>query len=586
MERPLPSLNLLASLFVLGVSVTASAISNLRFSHAPLYDFGQVNVGRAAEITIQLINDGDSQAFISGGWVGDPQTPDLSPLHFKGNVYPGGGGTCGFVLPAGAQCNLVLEFFPATAFTTSTEALVVEHSGGQVSMSLTGYALPKLGGFDPTFGGGLGYVGNMFRTDAEAHRDHAVTLDLAADGKVFVAGHSYRAVYGTQHDVAISKYLANGNLDTTFDGDGKRLLTIDTGDKSAARDVVALSDGGVLIAGDSNLGDSRGIFVAKLLASGANDTSFAGGTGLAIPTSVDLTASAAAKMKLLPDGKILIVGDTIDRDVFLSAGRNGLLVRLNADGSIDASFGSRGIAWFHDQFKDRFFEAVVLADGKILVAGEMGTKPPILPTDPPLRYWQLLARFHSNGTLDTSFGNAGTVRIEIETAGTPKGLVVDSQGRIIFGAMVLGWLQGQQGNPSLHDILYRFSADGTLDTSFGSNVLKDTFSVERQVAVCPGMFYQEDLVMDAAGRLLMGGEMSGDEEFGFCRFSANGQPDGNIPVGGGTIGTGTDSGSGKAMEIQPDGKVLMAGDYDFYYTDPNGNLTFGTKFGLARFWME
>ncbi len=152
------------------------------------------------------------------------------------------------------------------------------------------------------------------------------------------------------------------------------------------------SDGKIL-----NVGSVRnGNFVftlARLNTNGTLDTTFnstgkvtkALGTSSAIPTGIAIQS----------DGKIIAIGRAIETtyQVFY-------LVRYNSDGSLDSTFGTGGVVSTAFGTVDDTPSAIVIqpSDGKILVAGQTsnGTRTSIA-----------LARYNTNGSLDTSFDSSG-----------------------------------------------------------------------------------------------------------------------------------------------------------------------------------
>lgn len=141
-----------------------------------------------------------------------------------------------------------------------------------------------------------------------------------ADGSVLVQG----ALHGLN---SLSHYTASGALDTGFGDNGVVALT----DLASYRaDVTVQADGKIVIASTSTFDDFA---VLRLNADGSADTSF-GNDGLA---SIDLPGdyAQASGIAVLDDGKLLLTGDA-----YANGGSDFATVRLNADGSLDTTFGS------------------------------------------------------------------------------------------------------------------------------------------------------------------------------------------------------------------------------------------------------
>ena len=174
-------------------------------------------------------------------------------------------------------------------------------------------------------------------------------------------------------------------------------------------------------------------------------------------------------------------------------------------------------------------EAVALvlqADGKIILAGTSGTSGS--------RDF-LLARYKNDGTLDTTFG--GTGHVVTDFGGDDLGLAVALQadGKIV--------VSGQSNN---NFAIARYLSSGTLDTTFGgTGKMTSHFGWATSVAV------------QADGKIVVAG---GNGDFVVDRFNSDGSPDSTFGVGSGSVTTdfGYDDG-GDALALQPDGRIVVAG---------------------------
>src|SRR5205085_8459332 len=113
------------------------------------------------------------------------------------------------------------------------------------------------------------------------------------------------------------------------------------------------------------------------------------------------TLGRALAVQVQPDGKIVAAGNS---------GDHFAVVRYNANGTLDTSFGSNGevITAISKNSADLVEAMVLQADGKILVAGE--TNPSKTSN------WDLaLVRYNANGTLDASFGTGGKMTTHFAT---------------------------------------------------------------------------------------------------------------------------------------------------------------------------
>jgi uncharacterized delta-60 repeat protein len=182
---------------------------------------------------------------------------------------------------------------------------------------------------------------------------------------------------------------APGDLDPSFDGDGK--TTFGYGGSDAARAVVVQPDGKIVLVGT---GDANVDFViTRLNRDGSFDTSFDGDGTVGIDFGGGDYAQAVA---LAPDGRIVVAGYT--SGTFATA-----VARLNTDGSLDATFDPGGADGSGKKTfsKDRANAVLVAPDGKIILAGSGGPNFDFAVT-----------RLDPDGALDTSFDGDGMLSIE------------------------------------------------------------------------------------------------------------------------------------------------------------------------------
>jgi uncharacterized delta-60 repeat protein len=240
------------------------------------------------------------------------------------------------------------------------------------------------------------------------------------------------------------------------------------------------------------------------------------------------------------------------------------LVRLRADGNLDASFGSGGKVTtdFFGKF-DGVQAVAILSDGRIVAAGEASNDN--ITSD------FALARYNADGSLDATFGSDGRVTTAISDCG-PGG---NSQDRLFAiaiqmdGKMVAGGFTVFCGPFAF--ALARYNVDGSLDPAFGlEGKITTAFSGEcilRAIALQPN------------GKIVAAGYASccSFTEFALARYKTDGSLDSTFGTGG-KVTTSFLDGSGEAhgIALQADGKIIAAGRaLDFN--------TFGFKFALSRY---
>jgi uncharacterized delta-60 repeat protein len=317
---------------------------------------------------------------------------------------------------------------------------------------------------------------------------------------------------------------APADLDPGFGQDGRLSL-----DSDLARAVALQPDGRVLVAGQvgSNTADEDGV-VYRLNASGSPDVTFASGG----PARLDAMNSGAYALAPRPDGKILAVGFTSS---------DGLVYRLNPDGSTDQTFGQGGtVALDSGQFERTYALAVQPADGKILVAGRTfssGAGSSDL----------VVYRLARGGTPDLSFGNLGTARIDGGGSEAAYALAVQPDGKIL----VAGATDDDNNSDA---VVYRLDANGTLDPDFGHGGTVTLDEGVRGGAIA--------LALQPDGRVLVAGSIarSADDSRALVyRVTANGAPDPTFGQGGKAQIADTAINAAYTMALQPDGKILVAG---------------------------
>ena len=285
---------------------------------------------------------------------------------------------------------------------------------------------------------------------------------------------------------------------------------------------------------------------------GILDPSF-GDDGIVISNFTDFNDEAQAVV-LQEDGKIIAAGGI--------AGELSV-ARYNTDGSLDLSFSEDGVTsvGFGD---DVYASAVALQlDGKIVVGG--------------YGYGNfILARFHPNGSLDTSFGGDGKVATNFLENDGINALAIQLDGKII----ALGYAFNNIDVSTSDFTLARYNPDGSLDLSFdGDGKLTTDFF---------GLFdYATDIVLQPDGKILVTGHV-GDitkTNIGVVRYNSNGSLDVSFDGDGKAITGFVYGAAGEAIELQADGKIVVAGrasnsrSSDVATVRYNANGSLDTDFG-------
>jgi uncharacterized delta-60 repeat protein len=230
------------------------------------------------------------------------------------------------------------------------------------------YRNPKLaiarydddGTLDPTFGGGDGKV----RIDVTARKDYANAVTLQPDGKIIAGGIGIPS--GSRAVFELVRYNADGTLDTSFSGDGKRTTNFTKLDDSV-HGVVVLPNTDIVAGGIANFGKFNARFaLARFNANGTLDTAF-GGDGK-VTTELTPGDDEAWDIVLQPDGKIVAGGDA------RGGGGRFAATRYLSNGSLDPAFGTGGVAFVNFTTRNDFAIALTRqpADGNLVLAGGSG----------------------------------------------------------------------------------------------------------------------------------------------------------------------------------------------------------------------
>ena len=358
------------------------------------------------------------------------------------------------------------------------------------------------------------------------------TAVVQPDGKIIVAG---EAGESSTYKVAVVRYNTDGTLDSTFGNSGTLLVQVGS-DRSYARNISLQPDGKIVIGAYTYDDIAADFAVVRLNADGTLDNSF-GTNGITIVDNGSHEVVDA--MTLLSDGRIILAGNNYD---------NFLAARFNTDGSLDTSFGTNG--WASTEFNSSYSQvkdATAQDDGKILLSG-FGTD---ISTG---RYKIAVARFNTDGAIDNTFGTSGQVYFNIGSFDDyGAGVAVQTDGKIMIGGYTI-----LDSNFSKYDFAaVRLNSDGTFDNSYGTNGIAISSVIDN------GRNYAEQMLLQPDDKIvLMGfvGAGSNDDDMGMVRFDTNGNLDATFGNGGKVI---TDVGGrydyGKAIAIQPDNKIILAG---------------------------
>lgn len=217
---------------------------------------------------------------------------------------------------------------------------------------------------------------------------------------------------------------------------------------------------------------------------------------------------------------------------------------------LDPTFGNAGTALFNPSgyHEDFAFHLAVQSDGKIIT------------TDTADYNQSRIIRTNSDGSLDASFGTDGMATFKFGAGmESVNDIAVDSQGRIVFVGTA-------QTGEFMNSYVARLNPDGTLDTTFGDNGIVQFNFVDDQRGSEPGT-----LALTNDGKIVVLGQAfisDGNGELGIARFNSDGSFDTTFANSGREELNLPDGNSDHAIALQPDGKILIAGESDT--EDSNG----------------
>lgn len=347
-----------------------------------------------------------------------------------------------------------------------------------------------------------------------------------------------------------------GTLDSSFGVEGLAISSffenLDQG-----RAMVIQPDDKIVVAGMTYSG-TYDFALCRFNADGTPDNSF--GVDGKVITDFSGYDEEGSALTIQPDGKLIVAGFSYDEP---HASLDFALARYLTDGTLDDSFGNGGkVMTFFDG--NAWAKAIaVQADGKIVAAGASN----YLNGQQDFG----IVRYLENGDLDLEFGEGGIVRTGFATNSedNPMAIALQADGKII----VTGETR-LESSFNYDFAIVRYNANGTLDDGFNDDGrIATNFGFNKDVASA--------VAIQADGKIIATGKVGTDftADFGIARYSTSGYPDETFGEDGRVIVT--TNGISKAIMLQPDNKILVAGgDLQFliarYDSSGNADTTFGT----------
>jgi uncharacterized delta-60 repeat protein len=333
------------------------------------------------------------------------------------------------------------------------------------------------------------------------------------------------------------RYLSDGNLDTAFNGTGYVVTDIAPGLQDQAMTIAIQSDGKIIVGGAANNGANFDFTLARYHTNGSLDTNF-NTTGY-VTTDFGFGSDTINSVAIQTDGKIVACGDST------TAGFNNhvALARYHSNGSLDTTFNTTGrIVTPATGFTDYCNSVLVQSDGKIIAAGSS--------YDGGFEYDTFVFRFHSNGSLDTTFNGTGKVISTITPDSTAYEALLDSSNKILVG--------GYAKVGGIYSFMVaRYHSNGSLDTTFNGTGYSTTIAGSRSQGIA--------MSLQADSKIVVGGwaDSGADHRFAVARFYSNGSLDTTFGTAGNVTTDFTASNDDIAdLKIQSDGRIIAGGIAD------------------------
>jgi len=290
------------------------------------------------------------------------------------------------------------------------------------------------------------------------------TVAVQSDGKVLTGGNAFN---GTTADIYITRYKRDGSIDRTFGTGGVTRFALGS-PGSQLVGILAQANGKIIITAETFPAQpyslATGVAVARLNANGSLDSTFGSGGQVLLHTGTLLGGPQVLPLA----GERLLVGTS-----------NGIF-RLDANGSIDHTFHGSG-----DVGSGLFAQ---LPNGQLIAAGA-GTESDLV-----------IHRYNSDGTLDSSFGIKGAFVDTTPDDVSLSSMVILSDGDIVFAG---GSLSSPGAIPGV--LMFAVTGNGAgFDSAFGIRRHRRLgIRIAASLAVGPGgnvLVSESEVLLGDAGR--------------------------------------------------------------------------------------
>ena len=360
-------------------------------------------------------------------------------------------------------------------------------------------------------------------TQSGIHSEGVAAIALQSDGKIVAVG---RTNFQQTTHFCVARYNSDGSLDTSFDDDGIVLITSFGVGSYATSVAIQPTDGKIVVVGSFVGG---GAVVARYNTNGSLDTFFDGDGKVGVNIDQANSVVIARRRHIYVVGSNPIPGGSGNREIAIAALKQ-------FDGSLDPFFGGTGIVTSRIGTSANAFAAVLINRRHLLVVGTAfdGTSK------------IALAGYYENGLPDISLGQNGVVTTAISgSSNNAATSVAIDPGPSDYRIVVAGYA-------STSGAVLRYDSYGTIDTSFDGD----------GIVVTPNVTFR-GVAVQANNKIIAAGTGPGTNDAGdfkVARYNENGAIDqtwGNTGIINTVMSFGIDGVN--ALKIQTDGKIVVAG---------------------------
>jgi uncharacterized delta-60 repeat protein len=350
----------------------------------------------------------------------------------------------------------------------------------------------------------------------EGVNEAAYGMTLQPDGKIVGVGYT---VLGPDQDALVFRLNQDGSRDPSF---GYRRLDGPGGSAEYATAAAVQPDGKIVVVGRTYKNYDAAVW--RVLPTGGLDPTFGGGDGL---TTIDSAGEEyASDVAVAPDGKIVVVGTTT------ADGGQAAIYRLTTQGDLDPSFDQDGALGIGGQNRDWGEAVAVQPDGKIVLTGYIGNTSSLN-----------VYRRNVNGSYDPTFGGGDGEASVTGVANGGEDLIIQSDGKIVVAA----YSRAADADGAVVRLLPTGYVDATFGGNSGARVDLGSDEELSSLSLRPG------------GGVVALGYTDAGEDYFLAAFGSDGRPDTAFGPGGAALVPGGLS-TGYTVAVQPDGKVVVAGD--------------------------